>query len=143
MDNLNPHSPASLDEVFPPEEAKRLAARLEIHHTPRHGSWLNITEIELNVLRRQCLDRRVPAALQAEVRAWQKCRNADRRPLDWRFTTDDACIKLRWLHPALQEEQSTSRIIHEAPGKQRGVPSGPAPDGCRPSAAGHGSPVSS
>lgn len=105
MDNLNTHSPASLYETFPPAEAKRLADKLEIHHTPRHGSWLNVAEIELSVLRRQCLDRRLPdfAALQTEVAAWQDRRNADGRPIDWRFTTADARIKLRRLYPALHE----------------------------------------
>lgn len=105
MDNLNIHSPASLYEAFPPAEAKRLADKLEIHHTPKHGSWLNMAEIELSVLRRQCLDRRLPdvAALRAEVAAWQDRRNADPRPIDWRFTTDDARIKLRRLYPTLHE----------------------------------------
>jgi hypothetical protein len=105
MDNLNTHSPASLYEAFPPAEAKRLADRLEIHHTPKHGSWLNMAEIELSVLRRQCLDRRVPDAdaLQAEVLAWQDRRNADSRPIEWRFTTADARIKLRRLYPQLHE----------------------------------------
>jgi hypothetical protein len=105
MDNLNTHSPASLYEAFPPAEAKRLAGKLEIHHTPKHGSWLNMAEIELSVLRRQCLDRRLPnfAALQAEVAAWQDRRNADRRNIEWRFTTDDARIKLRRLSPTVHE----------------------------------------
>ena len=105
MDNLNIHSPASLYEAFPPAEAKRLADRLEIHHTPKHGSWLNMAEIELSVLRRQCLDRRLPdfAALQAEVTAWQDDRNADGRPITWRFTTADARIKLRHLYPTNHE----------------------------------------
>ena len=105
MDNLNTHSPASLYEAFPPVEAKRLADKLEIHHTPKHGSWLNIAEIELSVLRRQCLDRRVPDhdALQAEVQAWQDRRNAASKPTDWRFTTADARIKLRRLYHAFHE----------------------------------------
>lgn len=105
MDNLNTHSPASLYEVFPPAEAKRLADKLEIHHTPKHGSWLNMAEIELSVLRRQCLDRRLPDAttLQTEVLAWQERRNTDARPIDWRFTTADARIKLRRLYPAVHE----------------------------------------
>jgi hypothetical protein len=105
MDTLNTHSPASLYEAFPPAEAKRLADKLAIHHTPKHGSWLNMAEIELSVLRRQCLDRRLPdfAALQAEVAAWQERRNADGRPIDWRFTTADARIKLRRLYPAVHE----------------------------------------
>jgi DDE superfamily endonuclease len=105
LDNLNTHSPASLYEAFPPEEAKRLADKLEIHHTPKHGSWLNMAEIELSVLSRQCLDRRVPdvATLQAEVAAWQARRNAEARPLDWRFTATDARIKLRRLYPTFHE----------------------------------------
>ena len=105
MDNLNTHSPASLYEAFAPAEAKRLADKLEIHHTPKHGSWLNMAEIELSVLRRQCLDRRLPDfdALQAEVTAWQDRRNADGQPIQWRFTTDDARLKLRRLYPSLHE----------------------------------------
>jgi hypothetical protein len=105
MDNLNTHTPAALYEVFPPAEAKRLADKLEIHYTPKHGSWLNIAEIELSVLSRQCLDRRVPdfATLQAEVAAWQDRRNAAGGAVDWRFTTEDARIKLKRLYPSLHE----------------------------------------
>jgi hypothetical protein len=105
MDNLNTHTPAALYEVFPPAEAKRLADKLEIHYTPKHGSWLNIAEIELSVLSRQCLDRRVPdfATLAAEVAAWQERRNAAGGTVDWRFTTDDARIKLKRLYPSVHE----------------------------------------
>ena len=105
MDNLNTHSPASLYEVFPPEEAKRLADTLEIHYTPKHGSWLNIAEIELSVLSRQCLERRVPdmETLQVEVAAWQERRNAAERSINWRFTAEDARIKLKKLYPSIQE----------------------------------------
>src|SRR6188508_1459774 len=105
MDQINTHSPASLYEAFAPAEAKRLADRLEIHHTPKHGSWLNIAEIELSVLARQCLDRRIPdkAALTVEVAAWQDRRNAVGGTVDWRFTTDDARIKLKRLYPSIQE----------------------------------------
>jgi hypothetical protein len=105
QDNLNTHTPASLYEAFPPAEAQRLAAKLELHYTPKHGSWLNIAELELSVLTRQCLDRRVPdaAALVAEVAAWQARRNARGGPVDWRFTTEDARIKLRRLYPSPQE----------------------------------------
>jgi hypothetical protein len=105
MDNLNTHSPASLYEAFPPAEAKRLADKLEIHHTPKHGSWLNMAEIELSVLGRQCLNRRVPdfAMLQAEVAAWQQRRDGLDSRIDWRFTTADARIKLRRLYPKIQE----------------------------------------
>ncbi len=105
MDNLNTHSPTSLYEAFPAGEAKRLADKLEIHYTPKHGSWLNIAEIELSVLSRQCLDRRVPdfETLQAEVEAWQERRDAKGGKIDWRFTTDDARIKLKRLYPSIQE----------------------------------------
>jgi hypothetical protein len=105
MDNLNTHTPGALYDVFPPAEAKRLADKLEIHYTPKHGSWLNIAEIEFSVLSRQCLDRRVPdaATLTREVAAWQERRNAAARPVDWRFTTADARIKLKRLYPSLQE----------------------------------------
>jgi hypothetical protein len=105
MDNLNTHTPAALYEAFPPAEAKRLADKLEIHHTPKHGSWLNIAEIELSVLSRQCLDRRIPdlATLAAEVTAWQDRRNATGGTVNWRFTTDDARIKLKRLYPSLHE----------------------------------------
>jgi hypothetical protein len=105
MDNLNTHSPASLYETFPAGEAKRLADKLEIHYTPKHGSWLNIAEIELSVLSRQCLDQRVPdfETLEAEVEAWQERRDAKGGKIDWRFTTDDARIKLKRLYPSIQE----------------------------------------
>jgi hypothetical protein len=105
MDNLNTHSPASLYEAFAPEEAKRLADRLEIHYTPKHGSWLNVAEIELSVLARQCLDRRVPdfGTLEAEIVAWHDARDRAGGSVDWRFTTDDARIKLKRLYPAIQE----------------------------------------
>jgi DDE superfamily endonuclease len=105
MDNLNTHSPASLYEVFPPAEAKRLADKLEIHYTPKHGSWLNMAEIELSVLSRQCLDQRVPdvTTLIGEVAAWEARRNTVSRPIEWRFTSDDARIKLKRLYPSIQE----------------------------------------
>ncbi len=105
MDNLNIHSPASLYEAFPPAEAKRLADRLEIHHTPKHGSWLNMAEIELAILQRQCLDRRLGdrATVEQEVAAWVRERNQATRIIDWRFTTADARIKLKRLYPAVHE----------------------------------------
>ena len=101
MDNLNTHTPASLYEAFPPAEAKRLADRLEIHYTPKHGSWLNMAEIELSVLARQCLGQRLPDLrdLQREVAAWEAARNAAGQAIDWRFTTADARIKLKRLYP--------------------------------------------
>ena len=102
LDNLNTHSPASLYEAFPPAEAKRLADKLEIHDTPKHGSWLNMAAIELGVLARQCLDRRLPdrASLEHEVAAWATARNAAATTIRWRFTTADARIKLRHLYPS-------------------------------------------
>ena len=108
MDNLNTHTPASLYEAFPPQEARRLSNKLEIHYTPKHGSWLNIAEIELSVLSRQCLDRRVPdfETLEGEVYAWQQRRNTQSGKIDWRFTTEDARIKLKRLYPSIVERLS-------------------------------------
>ena len=102
LDNLNTHTPASLYETFAPAEAKRLADKLEIHPTPKHGSWLNIAEIELSVLARQCLARRIDslATLAREVAAWETERNASQRGVDWRFTTADARVKLKRLYPS-------------------------------------------
>jgi hypothetical protein len=101
MDNLNTHGIGSLYEVFEPAKAFALAQRLEIHHTPKHGSWLNIAEIELSALTRQCLDRRIDdlGTLNAELAAWQRQTNADQRQVHWQFTTTDARIKLRHLYP--------------------------------------------
>jgi transposase len=103
MDNLNTHTGASLYEVFEPSEARRLLDRLQIHYTPKHGSWLNMAEIELGVLTRQCLDRRIPnkATLASEVAAWQRRRNTAKAKIDWRFTNDEARIKLKRLYPTL------------------------------------------
>jgi hypothetical protein len=105
MDNLNTHTPASLYEAFDPKEAKRLADRLEIHHTPKHGSWLNMAEIELSVLAEQCLDRRLPdqATLAREVEGWERERNGRGSKIDWRFTTEDARIKLKHLYPSFDD----------------------------------------
>ena len=104
MDTLNTHHPASLYEAFEPMEARRIAERLEIHYTLKHGSWLNMAEIEIGVLARQCLDRRIPdqEVLRREVDAWQDQRNQDMVRVDWRFTTEDARIKLQSLYPAIQ-----------------------------------------
>jgi hypothetical protein len=104
MDNLNVHTPAALYEAFPPSEAKRIADHLEIHYTPKHGSWLDIAEIELSALARQCLDRRIPdqTTLIAEVAAWEQDRNATQVTVDWRFTTADARVKLKHLYPSVQ-----------------------------------------
>jgi hypothetical protein len=103
-DNLNVHGPASLYAAFPPAEARRIAARLEWHYTPTHGSWLNLAEIELSVLARQCLDRRIgdPAALAAEVAAWVARRNADATPITWRFTAEIARIRLAHVYPEVE-----------------------------------------
>ena len=103
MDNLNTHNIASLYEAFEPQEARRLAERLEIHYTPKHGSWLNMAEIELSVLKGQCLDRRIPdmAAMKTDVAAWEKDRNNSTKKINWQFTTSDARIKLKRLYPKI------------------------------------------
>jgi len=108
MDNLNTHNPSSLYEAFEPSEARRITEKLEIHYTPRHGSWLNMAEIELAVLAGQCLDRRIPDkdALRHETAAWEEERNAMESAIDWRFTTADARIKLKHLYPEIVEEPS-------------------------------------
>ena len=104
MDNLNTHTIGSLYEAFPPEEARRIANKLEIHYTPKHGSWLNIAEIELRVLTVQCLNRRIPNAetLRRQVQAWETERNASGTQIDWQFTSDDARIHLKQLYPRFQ-----------------------------------------
>ena len=103
QDNLNTHVPASLYEAFPPGDARRLVERFEWHYTPKHGSWLNMAEAELAVLAGQCLNRRIPdpKALDREVSAWQTTRNSQNAKADWRFTTDNARIKLKTLYPAI------------------------------------------
>jgi len=103
LDNLNTHHPASLYEAFPPAEAKRLWDKLEIHHTPKHGSWLNMAEIELRVLGRQCLNRRFPdrAMLETEVAAWVAARNSEAVTINWQFTTTQARVKLARLYPVV------------------------------------------
>ena len=104
MDNLNTHKLSSLYEAFEPSEARRIAERLEIHYTPKHGSWLNMAEIEIGVLSRQCLDRRIPNrdVLSRQVQAWQRRRNRDGVRVNWRFTTDNARIRLKSLYPSIQ-----------------------------------------
>jgi hypothetical protein len=101
MDNLNTHTLASLYDAFEPQEARRLAERFEIHHTPKHASWLNMAEIEIGVMSRQCLNRRIATfdEMSREVRAWNSQRNAACLTVDWRFTTADARIKLKRLYP--------------------------------------------
>ena len=104
MDNLNTHKLASLYEAFPPEQARRIAEKLEIHHTPKHGSWLNMAEIELSVLARQCLDQRLDSSgkVQQETEAWELERNEQQVEIKWQFTTADARIKLHRLYPVIQ-----------------------------------------
>lgn len=103
MDNLNTHAISSLYETFPPDEALRLARRLEIHYTPKHGSWLNIAEIELNAMTKQCLGRRIPnlSTLQTQLSAWERARNISQKAVEWHFTTQNARDKLKWLYPKL------------------------------------------
>ena len=105
IDNLNTHKPAALYQAFEPAVARSLIDRLEIHYTPKHGSWLNMAEIELSILSRQCLDRRIPDldTVTREVAAWEQARNANPRPVNWRFTTPDARIKLKRLYPSIQD----------------------------------------
>lgn len=104
MDNLNTHSPSALYEVFEPEEAKRVWDRYEFIYTPKHGSWLNMAEIELNVLNKQCLSRRIDniETVKEEVKAWRKSRNNMNAKINWQFTTTEARVKLRTLYPKLQ-----------------------------------------
>jgi hypothetical protein len=104
MDNLNTHGPGSLYEAFEPAEARRILGRLEIHHTPKHASWLNMAETELSVLGRQCLDRRIAdqETLAKEVSTWEKERNERSVKVDWQFTTADARIKLKRLYPTIE-----------------------------------------
>jgi len=102
QDNLSTHKPAALYEAFPPEEARRILERIEFHYTPKHGSWLNMAEIELNVLGRQCLDRRIgdKDTLTGEVAAWEEQRNQNAATVNWQFATQDARIKLKKLYPS-------------------------------------------
>lgn len=109
-DNLNTHSPASLYKAFSPEEARRIIDKLEFHYTPKHGSWLDMAEIELSILSRQCLDRRIPTQdiLRREVKVWEEKRNESKVTTQWRFTTEDARIKLKRLYPRLLELDNTA-----------------------------------
>ena len=102
MDNLNTHNGASFYEAFPPQEARRLLERLEFHYTPKHGSWLNVAEIELSVLSRQCLRGRIPnaTALTDQIEAWESDRNNKATKVNWHFTTEDARVKLKKLYPS-------------------------------------------
>jgi len=108
-DNLNTHTPAALYERFEPEEARRIANKIEWHYTPEHGSWLNIAEIELSVLSRQCLSRRVADAgtLEYNAAVWERERNSAQVTINWQFTTDDARIKLKRLYPEIRQESVT------------------------------------
>ena len=103
MDNLNTHKPASLYKAFPPAEARRIMKRLEIHYTPKHGSWLDIAEIELNVMTRQCLSRRIEtiSLLKSELAAWEMERNGNEAKIQWHFQTGDAREKLISLYPTI------------------------------------------
>lgn len=107
MDNLNTHTPASFYEVFPPEEARRLASKLDFHSTPKHGSWLDMAEVEISVFKGQCLDRRLPTGeqLEEEVAAWEQERNHKKATVEWRFTSQKAREKLTRLYPVLEQEE--------------------------------------
>jgi hypothetical protein len=108
LDNLSTHTPAALYEAFEPAEARRVCERLEWHHTPKHGSWLNVAECELSVLARQCLDRRIPdlESLRREVAAWERERNEVSVVADWQFTTGDARTRLKRLYPIIETVKS-------------------------------------
>lgn len=109
LDNLNTHKAWSLYAAFPAEEAYRLANRFEFHYTPEHGSWLNMAEIEISVMQRQCLNRRLDqASLEKEVRAWEMARNSLEGKIDWQFTTADARVKLRRLYPKIDQAETTN-----------------------------------
>lgn len=105
MDQLNTHSAASFYEAFPPKEAQRLASKIEIHYTPKHGSWLNMAEIELSALARQCLNRRIAQqeTLERQIQSWTTTRNQSKATADWQFKTKDARIKLKSLYPSLHD----------------------------------------
>ncbi len=110
MDNLNTHTPSSLYSTFAPTEAHRILQKLELHYTPVHGSWLNMAEIELSALARQCLSRRIGTReeLEHEVQAWQDRRNGESITVNWRFTTADARIKLKRLYPSLEKKKPSA-----------------------------------
>jgi hypothetical protein len=112
LDNLNTHGPGSLFAALEPDEAWRLVRRLEFHYTPKHASWLNVAELELSVLARQCLDRRIGdvATLRAEVAAWERRRNEARAKIDWGFRAADARVKLRHLYPQTRQEQHETSV---------------------------------
>jgi hypothetical protein len=103
LDNLNTHTPAALYETFPPQESRRILECLEFHYTPKHGSWLNQVEIEISVLSRQCLERRIPdiETLRQEIQAWEKERNQQKAKIDWRFAASDARVKFQRLYPSI------------------------------------------
>jgi len=105
LDNLSTHRPSALYELLPPDQARRILRKLEFHYTPKHGSWLNIAEVEISVLSRQCLRRRIADidTLQREVHAWQQPRNSRNTLVDWRFTSKDARSKLKTLYPTITE----------------------------------------
>lgn len=116
MDNLNTHTPSALYSTFVSPEARRILKKLDIHYTPVHGSWLNMAEIELSALARQCLSRRIGSQeeLEREVQAWRRSRNAEAITVNWRFTTADARIKLKRLYPSLEKKKSSASTSNVA-----------------------------
>ena len=104
LDNLNTHTPGSLYEAFPAEEARRLASLLELHYTPKHGSWLNMAETEIGIMNGQCLDRRIanPEIVQSEIAAWETTRNKQNATINWRFTVADARVKVKNIYPSFE-----------------------------------------
>ena len=105
MDNLNTHSPASLYKAFTPKEARRILNKLEFHYTPKHGSWLNMAEIELSILSRQCLNRRISTQeiINSEIAAWEEARNQEKAAVSWQFTSSNARVKLNKLYPKIEQ----------------------------------------
>lgn len=120
MDNLNTHSVASLYKAFPPEEARRLARRLEVHYTPKHGSWLNIAEIAINIMTRECLNRRIPNmdALKMELKTWNAAYNQDPSPVNWQFQSEDSRTKLRSLYPDIEKNRQDRDARRAAKAKE-------------------------
>ncbi|WP_164954516.1 transposase [Succinivibrio dextrinosolvens] len=107
MDNLNTHNTASLYKAFPPEEARRIARKLEIHYTPKHGSWLDIAEIGINIMTRECLNRRIPdiETLRAELKTWNEAYNSAPTEINWQFSNETSRIKLKSLYPDIDRNQ--------------------------------------
>ena len=115
MDNLNTHNIASLYKAFPPEEARRLARKIEIHYTPKHGSWLDIAEIGINIMTRECLNRRIPniSTLREELKAWNEDYNSDPTTINWQFCNETSRVKLKNLYPNIERNKAQRDLLKE------------------------------